>query len=148
MTLLDEDAPDAEDFVVCWLQPILRAATERDPGDALPFAVVQRVAGSDDQNCGEDEAVVQIDVFAATTNASLAEGLAPNVAKYWAKRVTRRMNRLSRNLDDDVTMSDGSVANADYVANVMKPVRMPYQDESIVRVVGRWSIGRSYVAVP
>lgn len=134
--LLGEDAPDAEDFTVCWLQPLLRSAVERDTDDVLPFATIQRVAGEDDLDCGTDDPVVQVDI--------LDRGVV--AAKAAANDVHRRMLLLFHECSD-VVMSDGSTANLDFGRTLMKPVRMPYADAKIVRYVARYQLGLSYVAV-
>lgn len=134
--LLDEAAPDAEDFVVCWLQPLLLAAVLRDSDDPFPFAGVQRVAGGDDENEGLDEPIIQVDI--------LDEGVV--AASRTARLVDRRMKLLSRT-QPDVTMSDGRVANAEWCDTIQKPIRMPYASESVTRYVARYRLGLSYVTV-
>lgn len=134
--LLDEDAPDAEDFVVCAMAAVMRSATERDTDEVMPFCLVTRITGEDDPDCGCDDPVMQLEFFdrgAAAASLTKRSG-------------HRRMTRLARSLVD-VTMSDGSIANADYVITTLKPVRMPYVDDKIVRYVGRYRIGLSFVAV-
>lgn len=133
--LLDQDAPDVDDFVVTWLQPVIRAAIERETDDVLPFCVVTRVAGDDDQDCGFNSAVIQLDVFARGVVA----------AKQASKTVRRRMNYLARYLDH-VPLSDGA-ASASYVSNQIDFTRAPYADEQIVRLIARYAVGIPYVAV-
>lgn len=134
-------APDAEDFVVCWLQPLMRAGTERKPGDVLPFALVQYISGDDCADEGTEDGVIQIDFFDKARNGFVA---AQN-AKTAARLGHRRMLYLGKHLPD-VVISDGTVANADYAYTVMTPKRMEYPDESIVRYVARYAVGLSYVA--
>lgn len=134
--LLDEDAPDAEDFLACWIAPLMRCATERKTNDALPFCVVARVAGGDDAQTGTDEAVVQLDVYA---RGALAASQA-------ARDLHRRMSLLARTCPD-VTMSDGIKANADYCDCTLRFFRMPYDDDQIVRYTARYQLGLSYVTV-
>lgn len=131
--LLDEEAPDETDFVICWLQPLLRSGTIRDSADEFPFAAVQRVAGGDDPDECLDEPVVQIDI--------LAEGV--QAAKLIARRVDRRMKLLARKRPD-VTLSDGSIANAEFCRTLQKPIPMPYKNELIIRHVARYELGLSY----
>lgn len=133
---LDEDSPDAEEFVVSWIAPVMRAAVERKTGEELPFVVVGRIAGADDQNTGCDDAVVQLDVYADGTGA----------ASDAAADVHRRMLLLSRECSD-VTLSDGTIANCDYCDTDIRPFRMPYEDDRIVRYTARYTLGLSYVAV-
>lgn len=133
--MLDEAAPDAEDFVVCWLQPLLRAAVERDT-DELPYAGVQVVVDESDPDAGTDDLVVQVDI--------LDRGVA--AAKSTANKVNRRMELLFRECSD-VVMSDGRTANPDFGRTLRKPIREPYADEQIVRYVARYALGLSYVTV-
>jgi len=140
--LLGQDAPDVEDFIACAMAPVMRCATERDSDDELPFCVVTRIAGPDDPDCGTDDPVVQLEFFDKARDG-LSKAQAAGETK---NRGHRRMTKLARDFVD-VTMSDGSTANATYVITTLKPVRMPYQDDQIVRYVGRYQVGLSYVAV-
>lgn len=138
--LLDRDAPDEEDMVICWLQPLVRSATERGTKDPLPFCTVTRISGADDPDTGVDDPVVQVDVYA--TGAS--RGAATVAAKTVAKQVHRRMMLLARQLGT-VTLSDHSVAAADYVETVLKPFRMDFDADLIVRYTARYRLGLHYV---
>jgi len=140
--LLDSDSPDVEDFAVSWLAPLLRTSVERKTDDTMPFCVVARISGADDPDLGTDEPVVQLDIFDHARNGLLA---AQNAAKT-ARDVHRRMTLLARELTN-VTLSDGSVANADYVTTVLRPFRMAYANDQVVRYVARYQLGLSYVAV-
>lgn len=137
--------PNVEDFVVCWLQPLIRAAVERGSDEVLPFALVARISGADDPDCGTDDPVVQVDVLGVDAAAAASA----------AEDMHDRMNYLARNLEN-VVLSDDSVANADYVKTLIKPFRMPYVSHSggravehdrIVRYVARYRLGLSFVAV-
>lgn len=139
--LLDRDAPDSEDFMVCWLQPLMRAATERRTDDPLPFAVVQCISAVDDPDTGVDDEIVQVD-FLDEARGGLPAAAA---AKQTALRGHRRITRCSRYVDP-VLMSDGSTAFADYLDTVMRPVRMEYPNDQVVRYVARYRIGLSYIA--
>ena len=129
-------APDAEDFVVCAMATVMRSAVERESDDVLPFCVVTRIAGAEDPHQGTDDPVVQLEFF----------GRGAAAAKMAAIDGNDRMKRLATDFVD-VTMSDGATANANSVTITMAPVRMPYKDDTIVRYVGRYTIGLNYVAV-
>lgn len=133
--LLDEAPPDDEDFVVCWLQPLLVSSVERETDD-LPYAGVQHVDGASDPDCGTEDSVVQVDIL----------GLGVAAAKIAANRVQRRMELLFWECSD-VVMSDGRTANCDFGRTLMRPKRMPYAHEQIVRFVARYELGLSYVTV-
>ncbi|MGU3650689.1 hypothetical protein [Mycolicibacterium sp. A43C] len=139
--LLDEDAPDVEDFVSCWLQPLLRAGIERKKDDPWPFALVQRIDGSDSPESGLDDPVVQIDVLyrAVGPDVDAAAG------KIWANKVHRRMTKLGVEYPD-VTLSDGSVSGLDYLRVLRRMKREPFGDDMVVRYVARYALGLSYVA--
>lgn len=135
-SLLDVDAPDDEDFVCCWLQPVIRASVERELGDELPFCTVQRISGADDENEGVDDPTTQIDVY----------GYGVTAAKAASKAMHRRMNRLFRDCPN-VTLSDGTIAALDYGETVIKPFRMTYADDKIVRYTARYKLGFTLVPV-
>ncbi|AER48389.1 putative head-to-tail connector protein [Mycobacterium phage HC] len=135
--LYDQSAPDTEDFVACWMQPVMRAAVERDLDDnELPFCEITRVDGADDPDSGTDDAVIQLDFY----------GLGPEAAKTAADEGHRRMIKLIRE-SPSVTLSDGTVADLDYGDVLIKPARMAYAHDRIVRYTGRYKLGTSYVAV-
>jgi hypothetical protein len=140
--LLGEDAPDAEEMVVRWLSPLLRTAVERTNDEVLPFCQVTQVDGADDPNEGIDDPVIQLDILDTARSGMLAA----QAAKLTARRVHRRMTLLARQ-SPTVTLSDGSHANADYVTPLLKPRRMEYPNERVVRYVARYQLGLSYVAV-
>lgn len=134
--LYDQDSPDEEDFVTCWMQPVMRTAVERDLDDVLPFCEVTGISGADDPDCGASDPVVQLDFYAHGATA----------AKDAAKQGHRRMNLLFRT-SPDVTLSDGTVANVDFGGCLIRPFRMPYQHDLIVRYTARYQLGLSYVTV-
>lgn len=130
------DAPDEEDFVCCWMQPVMRTAVDRQLGDVLPFCTVERISGTDDENQGTDEPVVQLDFYARGVEA----------AKAAARLGHRRMLRLFQDCPN-VTLSDGSVASIDFGETVIKPFRMTYSDDQIVRYTARYHLGTTFVTV-
>jgi hypothetical protein len=137
--LLDRDAPDSEDFVVCWLQPLLRAAVERRTDDPFPFAIVGLISATDDPDSGVDDEIVQIDFLDRARDGLPAKSAAKQTAKLGHRRMTRYMRYI-----DPVLMSDGSTVYADYVDTVMKPVPMPYDNDQVRRYVARYRIGLHY----
>jgi hypothetical protein len=141
--LFGEDAPDAEDFVVSWLQPLLRSGVERRQSDPWPFALVQRISGLDNPEAGLDDPVVQVDILHKVKSGTVPVAVA---GKQWANDVHRRMTLLGLTYPD-VTLSDGSVAGIDYLTVLIRPHREPFGDETVARYVARYKLGLSYVAV-
>lgn len=140
--LLDHETPDEEDFVVSWLQAVMRSATERKSDDELPFAQVQYLTGTDDECYGTSDGVVQVDFYDCARDGLTAA----QAAKDTARLGHRSMMFLARNIPD-VLLSNGTIAHADYVNTTMKPVRTPYANERVVRYTARYELGLSYVAV-
>jgi len=140
--LLTEESPDAEDFVVCWLQEIIRAGTERKADDGFPFAIVQYLTGVDSVDHGTEDGVIQVDVLDTARDGMLAA----QAAKVTARQVHRRMMYLAKHIPD-VTMSDGTVANCDYLNTTERFNRKSYLNEKVVRLTARYALGLSYVAV-
>ncbi len=134
--LYEQDSPDEEDFVACWMQPVMKSAVERKLGDALPFCEITGISGPDDPDAGTSDPVVQLDFYA----------LGAPAAKAAAKRGHRRMNLLFRTCAT-VTMSDGTTASLDFGTCLIRPFRMPYEHEQIVRYTARYHLGLSYVTV-
>ena len=140
--LADADAPDVEDFVSCWLQPLLRAGISRRTSDPWPFALVQRIDGFDVPETGLDDPVVQVDILHKVTSGTTPVEIA---GKRWANDVHRRMTLLGLTYPN-VTMSDGSTAGIDYLRVLIKPRRESFGDGTVSRFVARYKLGLSYVA--
>lgn len=140
--LLDEGATDAEEFVIAWLQPLARSASMRRVDDPLPFRLVNQVMGADDPYCGKDTAVVSVHTLCDATIDN-----AEDLAAQEADKTHRRMLYLARYPDTDVVLSDGRLANLDYMDVVQKPIWVYYDNIQILRKVGRYRIGLSYVAL-
>lgn len=138
--ILDRDAPDSEDFVASWLSPLMNAAVERENDDDLPFALVQMINGEDDQDTGEVEDAIQIDWFDHARDGMQAV----QAAKQTAKTGHRRMLLMADELPE-IELSDGTTVGADYLISTMRPTRMPYANERIVRYVSRYRLGTSFV---
>ena len=141
--LAEHDAPDAEDFVVCWLQPLLRSGVERKTSDPWPFALVQRLPSHDVPETGLDDPVIQVDILHKVTSGSTPVAIA---GKRWANEVHRRMILLGLTYPD-VTLSDGSITGPDYLKVLVRPHRQPFGDDAVARFVARYKLGLSYVAV-
>lgn len=139
--ILDTAYPDPEDFTVCWLQPVIRAATARDPGDGFPFALVEFIVGTDCPDEGVFDGVVQVD-YLDTERDGLTAVQAASVTSQVGHR---RMQLLGQQISD-VPMSDGSTANCDYLTTLESPHRMDYPNERVVRYTARYRLGLQFVA--
>jgi hypothetical protein len=144
--LLGHEPPDAEDFVVSWLQPWIQgksgqAGIERKADSPPLFAIVEFIDGTDSIDHGTEDGVVQVDFLAPAGTAAEKRD-----AKLFVREGHRRMMYLAKHIPD-VEMSDGSTANCDYLTTMLKPKRMDYANEKVVRYTARYALGLSYVAV-
>lgn len=136
--LLNEAAEDAEELIVAWLTPLRRSGAIRHSGDPLPFTLVTHIAGSESVDEGLADPVVSVHTLCDKNlgeDAALAE----------CKLTHRRMLDLGRNLRD-ITLTDSRIANVDYLEVVESPIWVYYSD-LVLRKVGRYRIGLSFVAV-
>lgn len=135
--ILNEAPDDAEEVVIAWLTPLRRSAQTRRSGDPLPFTLVTCVAGTE---CEEE--FYADDVVSVHTLCDKALG--EDNAKDEADATHQRMLLLARYLPD-VLLTDGRIATLDYVKVFQRPRWEPYGDDQILRKVGRYTLGLSYV---
>lgn len=120
---------DETDFVLSHLQPLGGAlGSMRLATDPLPFTMVNRVGGGDEEQ--EDVAIVSVHYFDSTYT----------LAKQGAQQRHQRMLLLKYKAVD-VTLSDGTVTGCNHLKVLQKPVRIDYQQETIQRFVSRYEIG-------
>lgn len=136
--LIDEAAEDAEEVIVAWLAPLRRSAAIRRTGDPLPFTLVTHITGTECVDEGTADPIVSVHTLC---DKSLGE----DSALAECKLTHRRILRLARHLED-ITLTDGRIANIDYLDVVESPIWVYYSDQ-ILRKVGRYQIGLSFVAV-
>ncbi len=135
--LLSWCAEDAEELIVAWLAPLRRAGTARQADDPLPFTLVRHIAGTEDADLEIASPVVSVH-----TLCDKASGWA--AAKTEATKTHRRMLLLAR-YRDTITLSDGRYGAVDYVTVTETPIWVAYESTQILRKVGRYQIGLSYV---
>jgi hypothetical protein len=135
--LIDEAAEDAEEVTVAWLTPLLRSASIRRAGDPLPFAIVTHIGGPESIDESTSDPIVSVHTLC---DKSLGE----DAALAQCKLTHRRMLHLGRHLDD-ITLTDGRIVNVDYLNVVESPIWVYYSDQ-ILRKVGRYQLGLSFVA--
>ena len=137
--LVEQAADDAEEVVVAWLTPLGRTGVRRLAGDPLPFRLVRRVTGHDDVDMSIDHAVVSVHTFASSADWP--------AAKNAALLTHQRMLRLAHHADS-ITLFDGTLANVDYLDVNESPIWVDYANDQVIRKVGRYEIGLSYVTTP
>jgi len=128
---------DAEELVVAWLTPLGRTGIERRSGDELPFRLVTGVAGDEDVDLEIGAAVVSVHTLCARSAGSVT-------ARNEARLTHQRILQLAKYLDT-ITLADGTEASIDYLRIFQPPLWLPYGDDQILRKVGRYRIGLSYV---
>lgn len=135
--LSDQAAEDAEEVVIAWLTPLRRTGADRKSGDVLPFTLVTHVAGTENLDEGTAAPIVSVHTL-------VSKALGRNNAKNECKTTHDRMIRLGLHCDF-ITLADSRVVGVDYVDVVETPIWMPFGDELILRKVGRYEIGLTYV---
>lgn len=119
------------ELIIQWLSPLGEVGAVRGPGAALPFRLVQCVAGSDDKIT--DSGIYQIDTFAATFDA----------AETQARLTHERMLRLGPPLapQQRITLVGGAVVFVDSVTTSQRPTWLQYTDAAPVsRFVARYAV--------
>jgi hypothetical protein len=137
-----ETADDAETVVVSWLKPLLaegHVANARRSGAPLPYYLVTHLDSTENVDESTAEALVSVHVLTHKAAGEVA-------SRDEADRMHRRMLLLARYLDD-VELADGRVATIDFVNVAKSPSREEYGDDTILRRVGRYSLGLSYAEV-
>lgn len=139
LLLPDWESPtDLEEIIVAWLQPLRYTAIARQVDDPLPMALVTEVTGDEDDIIGIADPVVSVHTLCDRTLGYAA-------AKNEARNTHRRMLLLGRYLDA-ITLKDGRQAGVDYVSVFQRPRWVPYEDTQVLRKVGRYACGLSYVS--
>lgn len=119
------------ELIIQWLAPLGEVGPTRGPGAALPFRMVQRVAGSDDKVV--DSGIYQVDTFAATFEA----------AEQQSRLTHERMLKLGPPLapQQRVTLTTGAVVFVDSVTTSQSPTWLQFTDAApISRFVARYSV--------
>jgi hypothetical protein len=135
---LAEQGPDDVDLIlIAWLTPQRRTAGERVAGDVLPMTMVVHVAGGENVDEGTAAPIVSVHTF---TDKALGRLNCNNETRATHERVLRLAVHC-----DTVVLPDGRQCGVDYVDVVESPLWMPYGDEQILRKVGRYEVGLTYV---
>lgn len=119
------------ELIIEWLSPLGEVGPQRGPGAALPFRMVQRVAGTDDKVV--DSGIYQVDTFAATFEAAEQQALLTH----------ERMLTLGPPLapQQRVTLSSGVVVFVDSVTTSQSPTWLQFTEAApISRFVARYSV--------
>lgn len=135
--VFDRANQDAEELIIAWLAPLGRTSVERRSGDELPFRLVTHVAGDENLDLEIGAAVVSVHTLCARSGGRVA-------ARDEAALTHRRMIELGKYLDT-INLADGTDTSVDYVQVFQPPLWVPYGDDQILRKVGRYRIGLSYV---
>lgn len=144
--LLDAAAEDVEELVVAWLTPLGRTSVTRKTGDTLPFRLVTHIAGSEDPDMELASPIVSVHTL-CERNTDGVPDTGWESARDEAKLTHRRMLELGR-YRDTIALSDGREAAIDFLTVTESPRWEPFGDEQILRKVGRYQIGLSYVSQP
>jgi hypothetical protein len=138
--LFDSQALDAEQLIIAWLQPLRPTAIARVGGDPLPFTLVHQVGGYENPCYGTADVLIQVDTLCART-------LGYEAARAEMRKTKQAMDELAVH-NDAITLFDGSQVGVDYVTVAESPRFKLYEDETILRTMGRYDIGLCYVPAP
>jgi hypothetical protein len=138
--LFPSQAEDTEELLAAWMAPLRRSGAARQTGDPLPFTLITCITGTEDPDLETADPVVSVHTLC---NRALGWG----AAKDEAALTHRRMLELAR-YRDTITLNGGRLAEVDYVHVFQHPIWVTYEDTQILRKVGRYTIGLSYVPVP
>lgn len=134
--LADYSPEDVETILIAHLKPLRACAFQRQPGDPLPFTLVNHVTGTESANEGWSDPVVSVHTLCDKTAGAPA-------ARDAATATHRRMLRLLT--DPQITLADGRLVAVQYLEVVEQP-RWEYYSDTILRKVGRYRIGLPFVA--
>lgn len=142
--LLDQDATDAERFVIAWLTPFVELLSppggvdiRRRSGDALPFAIVREAANSEDGQQMTAYPTVSVHWLAATESD----------CRSFSKDGHRRMLVLARDPLTVVDFGDGESANAQWLETDHAPIWVDYRNDQIFRRVSRYRIALPFTDI-
>lgn len=127
--LLGVGPADMETTVVAWLQPLRRTANTRKTGDPLPMTVVQQVAGTENLEESSADQVIQVDTLC---DKSLGE----DAARDEKIKTHQRMLLLGRYLEAQGTI--------DWMRVFESQRRVSYENDQVIRYVGRYQFGQTY----
>lgn len=133
--LLAAEATDAEELIIAWLTPLGRTSFRRLAKDPLPFRVVRRVAGAEDEAESLDLPVVSVHTFCAASD--------PDAALDECRQTHQRMLYLARELPE-IELSGNRMACVEFLEVTEKPIWVDYTDD-ILRKVGRYQLGLTIV---
>jgi hypothetical protein len=127
---------DIESALVAWLTtPLKRADVVRGPKDPLPFTVVNLVTGSESVDMMRADPVVSVHTF-----CDKAAGFP--AARDEAARTHARMLVLANGVTR-VSVGDRVVSIESF--EVVESPRWEFYSETVLRKVGRYRVGHSYV---
>lgn len=132
---LYQHAESVEQILIAYLSPQRRTAVARLVDDPLPFTIVHHITGIEDPQVGTADPVVSVQVLSD-------KALGWDLAEANAQQTHDALLYLARNLDTGPTSGYGSI---DYIKVVEAPIWVEYEDTQILRKVGRYRIGLSYV---
>jgi hypothetical protein len=129
--------PDGVEVLIVWLNELGETRDVRPTGATLPYRMVKRLPGSDDQLT--DMGQYSVHTFAATKEQAQTEAMLTH----------RRMLLLAGRFtgQQKVTISDGQVVQVDNVVVVEPPEWVQWvEDNSIHRYVATYRVDLRYVA--
>ncbi len=126
-------------MLAAWLAPVCRAGSAMRVGDSYPFILITKIGGTDDPLTNTAEPVMSLHTLCEKV-------LGYEAAEMAADTTHRAMTELVKNADP-IMMPDGSLAICDYVKVVQAQIPVDYDEVAILRWVGRYALGLSYIPI-
>lgn len=134
LAVRDRQAPPGVRFLRAWLLPLGGAAVERLPGDPLPFTVIQRYDGHENEHT--DYGYYQLDHLAKASGGKTAF----TACEDYARLCLRRVMYLADCPWTEVDVPGWGAATADLVRCDEAPHPVPFGDSMIRRQTSRFRI--------
>jgi hypothetical protein len=137
--MLDQGPDDAEEVITALLSAVCLSAITRRNDDALPFAIVRTIGGTEDIECGTADVVVDVRVVCD-------KGLGEVAAALQCSDVHRQMTEQGQYLDD-IALASGRMASVDYIKVVVWPHWVELKDDGLLCKSSSYTVGLSYSPV-
>jgi hypothetical protein len=126
-------------LLAAWLAPVRRSGAAMRIGDTYPFTIITKIGGVD---CPEIETANPL----VSLHTLCDKNLGYENAEDEADTTHRAMTDLAR-WATPILMPDGTTAVVDYTLVRQSQIPVEYDDVGVLRFVGRYELGLSYIYI-